>query len=130
MASVRWRGWACVTAGVALATACAARGGDKGEGTPQEVNGARPSTLGAIVSIEGGCTAAKVGPKHLLVAARCVTNKPAFAIGKALRFRKGNVTIDKSDAPVDAGGDVAASAASRPEADAASDAAAAADPTD
>lgn len=33
-----------------------------------------------------GCTAAKVGPRHLLLAARCVSGNAAFATGKTIAF--------------------------------------------
>lgn len=42
--------------------------------------------LKSTLQIEG-CTAAKVGPRHLLLAARCVNGKAAFATGKTLAFR-------------------------------------------
>src|SRR5687767_5013847 len=82
-----------ITAGAALVVACSDRGSDGSEAAPQEVN-ERVVTLGAVVTLEGGCTAVKIGPKQLLVAARCVANRPQYAIGKPLRFRKGNVTIE------------------------------------
>ncbi len=108
MITARWRVWAGIAAGVAVATACASPASDGGEAAGQEVNGARRSALGAIVALEGGCTAAKVGPNHLLVAARCVTNEPRIAIGKTLRFRKGDVTTDASDVVAAATTDAAA----------------------
>ena len=42
--------------------------------------------LKSTLVLEGGCTAAKVGPKHLLVSAGCVTGNAAFAVGKVLKF--------------------------------------------
>lgn len=43
--------------------------------------------LKSTLVLQGGCTAAKVGPKHLLVSARCVSAKPeVFAAGKTLSF--------------------------------------------
>src|SRR6478752_6811168 len=102
MLSVRVGGLACLVAAAALGTACFTSEENTGESAPH-ATAALPSVLGAVVALEGGCTATKVGPKHLLVAARCVTNKPTFAIGKAVRFRKGKVEVEKNEAPVDAG---------------------------
>lgn len=43
--------------------------------------------LKSTLVLEGGCTAAKVGPKHLLVSARCISGKPEiFATGKTVSF--------------------------------------------
>jgi hypothetical protein len=42
--------------------------------------------LKSTLILDGGCTAAKVGPKHLLVSARCVTGNTAFASGKVLKL--------------------------------------------
>lgn len=42
--------------------------------------------LKSTLVLEGGCIAAKVGPKHLLVSARCVSGNAAFAAGKTLSF--------------------------------------------
>lgn len=44
------------------------------------------SLLKSTLVLEGGCIAAKVGPKHLLVSARCVSGNAAFAAGKTLSF--------------------------------------------
>ena len=42
--------------------------------------------LKSTLFLDGGCVATKVGPRHLLVAARCVVGKPAFAANKKLSF--------------------------------------------
>src|SRR5690242_13146674 len=47
-----------------------------------DLSGVLKSTL----QITGGCSAVKVGPKHLLLAARCVSGKDAFAAGKTISF--------------------------------------------
>jgi MYXO-CTERM domain-containing protein len=96
--SLKLWGLAGVTAGAGLVFACSQGGAGDAESAPQEVN-ERVVTLNAVVALEGGCTAVKVGPKHLLVAARCVANRPQYAIGKPLRFRKGNVAPDTERAP-------------------------------
>jgi len=67
--------------------------------------------LKSTLILEGGCTAAKVGPKHLLVSARCVTNNPAFAVGKVIVFAsaanptaaKGIVAANEANAANDGG---------------------------
>jgi MYXO-CTERM domain-containing protein len=48
-----------------------------------DVSGVLKSTL----LLEQGCIATKVGPHHLLVAARCVAEKPEFAPGKKISFK-------------------------------------------
>ena len=42
--------------------------------------------LKSTLQLQGGCTAAKVGPRQLLVAARCVSGNEAFAAGASLSF--------------------------------------------
>jgi mono/diheme cytochrome c family protein len=64
---------------------------------PTEISAALKST----VVLEAGCTATKVGPRHLLLAARCVADKPALAAGKVLKFRAAGATPRK-DAGVSA----------------------------
>lgn len=59
--------------------------------------------LKSTLVLEGGCTAAKVGPKQLLVSAGCVTGNAAFAAGKILKFTSvasGNAIVD-NDPPAD-----------------------------
>jgi MYXO-CTERM domain-containing protein len=89
----------CVIASAGLISACFGRGSDVAEAAPQDVKAGPDATLAAVVALEGGCTAVKVGPKHLLVSARCVANKSAYEMGKALRFRAGSAVIDAKDAP-------------------------------
>jgi MYXO-CTERM domain-containing protein len=60
---------------------------DTGSSPDQVVSNADTSALlKSTLVLEGGCTAAKVGPKHLLVSARCVTGNPALAAGQVLTF--------------------------------------------
>jgi MYXO-CTERM domain-containing protein len=42
--------------------------------------------LKSTLVLKGGCTAAKVGPRHLLVSAGCIAGKDAFTAGKVLDF--------------------------------------------
>jgi MYXO-CTERM domain-containing protein len=67
--------------------------------------------LKSTLQLQGGCTAAKVGPKHLLVAARCVNGNAAFAAGKTISF----TVASSGKAPVGPGL-VAASDAGTPDA--------------
>lgn len=99
-----------VAAAAVVATACGAAGSDDAGGAADEVVGARPSALGAVVSLENGCSAVKVGPKQLLIAARCVTNRPAYAIGKTIRFRAVNVEVETTTSAGAGAGDAAADA--------------------
>jgi uncharacterized protein (TIGR03382 family) len=42
--------------------------------------------LKSTVVLRSGCMATKVGPRHLLTAARCVAGKPEFETGKKIKF--------------------------------------------
>ena len=84
-------------------------------------SGDTSALLKSTLVLEGGCTAAKVGPKHLLVSAGCVTGNAAFAPGKVLKFTSvasGQATITNDPAPAaDAGNrpsDAGATDAARP----------------
>jgi hypothetical protein len=62
-------------------------------GTADEVNsGAEVSLLlKSTLILDAGCVATKIGPRHLLLSARCVAqHKEAFAKGKALPFKTAN----------------------------------------
>ena len=100
-----------MTVAAVSATACFVRESDDAETAPQPVTEGRESVLSAVVALEGGCTAVKVGPKQLLVAARCVTNKPAYAIGKPLRFRAANPAVVTTASPDGGAGDASADSA-------------------
>lgn len=56
--------------------------------SPDQVvaGGDTSALLKSTLLLQGGCTAAKIGPKQLLVAARCVSGNEAFAAGKTLVF--------------------------------------------
>jgi len=111
MATRIWLGLACVTVAAVSATACFVRESDDAETAPQQVVEGRESVISAVVALEGGCTAVKVGPKQLLVAARCVTNRPAYSIGKPIRFRAANPLVAATPATEDGGADASAEAA-------------------
>jgi hypothetical protein len=66
-------------------------------GTADEVNsGAEVSLLlKSTLVLEAGCVATKIGPRHLLLSARCVTeHREAFAKGKTLPFKTANNAKD------------------------------------
>lgn len=72
------------------ATGCFLNEKEEVAGTADEVNsGAQVSLLlKSTLILEAGCVATKIGPRHLLLSARCVTeHKEAFAKGKALGFK-------------------------------------------
>ncbi len=57
-------------------------------GTDKVVAGGETSAvLRSTLILETGCTAAKVGPRHLLLAARCVAESSAIAPGKTISFK-------------------------------------------
>lgn len=59
--------------------------------------------LKSTLFLDGGCVATKVGPRHLLVAARCVAGKPAFAANKKITFVAAATGDNKMLAAADAG---------------------------
>jgi len=66
------------------------------------------AVLKSTLFLKAGCTGAKVGPRHILVAARCVDGNEALTAGKPLEYTlasagpNGFVPMD-GDPPVDAG---------------------------
>lgn len=56
--------------------------------SPDEINGGGDTSmvLKSVLFLQGGCLATKVGPKHLLVSARCVSGNAAYAAGKVVAF--------------------------------------------
>jgi hypothetical protein len=95
--TLRGSAWA-----ISIATALGAAAGVTGcflnekeevGGTADEVNaGAEVSLLlKSTLILDAGCVATKVGPRHLLLSARCVKeHKEAFAKGKELPFKTAN----------------------------------------
>jgi MYXO-CTERM domain-containing protein len=77
--------------------------------------------LKSTLVFDDGCMATKVGPRHLLTAARCVKGKAAFAAGKTIEFKiasqLGTIQtetteeeVDEESGPADAGADARADA--------------------
>jgi MYXO-CTERM domain-containing protein len=88
------------------AVGCAVAQTDGATSSPDAItsNADISSLLKSTLVLEGGCTAAKVGPRQLLVSAGCLAGKEAFAAGKVLKFTSaaaGNAVLP--DAPSDAG---------------------------
>lgn len=93
-----------VLAGVG-AVGCSVAQEEESSSTPDRVvaNGDTSALLKSTLLLEGGCTAAKVGPKQLLVAARCVSGNEAFAAGKTLVFTSAASGLQGIAPPADAG---------------------------
>lgn len=97
-----------IVAGIGAAGCFLSKEQEEAETSPNEVvgKGSTAAVLKSTLFLDAGCTAAKVGPKHLLVAARCVVGNPAFEAGKTLRFTVaagGDNTIALEHAEGDAG---------------------------
>jgi hypothetical protein len=85
---------------------CSLIKGEDAASSPDEVNSAGDTSevLKSTLQLQGGCTAAKVGPKQLLVAARCVSGNALFVAGKTISFTTAaSGTIPKIVAASDAG---------------------------
>jgi MYXO-CTERM domain-containing protein len=70
------------------AAGCSLAQDEETSSSPDQIVGSGDvsALLKSTLVLAGGCTAAKVGPKHLLVSAGCVSGKEAFAVGKVLAF--------------------------------------------
>ncbi|HEY8077387.1 MAG TPA: MYXO-CTERM sorting domain-containing protein, partial [Labilithrix sp.] len=57
--------------------------------SPDEVVGAGDvsQVLKSTLILKGGCVATKIGPKHLLTAARCVVDNPAYKVGSVVSYK-------------------------------------------
>lgn len=72
------------------------------------VGGVGPSAvLRSTLYLTGGCAAVKVGPRHLLVSARCVADDATFAPGNVLEYTRSSegpsTLLAEDDEPLDAG---------------------------
>lgn len=76
------------------AAACSFGDGEEQNETANEVNASADVSrvLESTLVLEAGCMAAKVGPRQLLLAARCVAGVDAFAQGKSIGFTIAKVT--------------------------------------
>jgi hypothetical protein len=95
--TLRGSAWALSIVGAVGAaagvTGCFLNEKEEVAGTADEVNsGAEVSLLlKSTLVLEAGCVATKIGPRHLLLSARCVSqHKEAFAKGKTLAFKTAN----------------------------------------
>ncbi len=88
------------------AVGCSVAQTDQAASSPDAItsNADISSLLKSTLVLEGGCTAAKVGPRQLLVSAGCLAGKEAFAAGKVLKFTSAAAAqAVVPDAPSDAG---------------------------
>jgi MYXO-CTERM domain-containing protein len=125
--------WGLGIAGAIGAVGCVIENDEETAALPGEVvSGSDPqAVLKSTLVLEGGCLAAKVGPRHLLVSARCVAGSEALAEGSTLHFRSAiqgsegptlaaepaageDEGAPKKDDPSDAGAADAAGGAGRP----------------
>jgi hypothetical protein len=65
-------------------------------GTDDEVNagGDVSNILKSTLMLETGCMATKVGPRHLLTAARCVVGKSDYEAGKTLKYKVAATSVN------------------------------------
>ncbi|MBX3192083.1 MAG: hypothetical protein KF819_34150 [Labilithrix sp.] len=79
---------ACLLGALGAVGCSIAQEEDTGRSPDEVVAGGDVSQiLKSTLFLEAGCTAAKVGPKHLLIAARCIAANPVmFEEGKILKF--------------------------------------------
>lgn len=95
--------------GMTGATGCFLSQEEEVSSSPDEVvSGAQASLLlKSTLVLDAGCLATKVGPRHLLLSARCVSGNEAFAKGKVLGYKTANNATAKGEetvlAPADAG---------------------------
>lgn len=116
---------AALIAGVGAFGCSAAEEDDAGGSKDEVVAGSAGAVLKSTLFLKAGCTAAKVGPKHILVAARCVQGNAAIAPGKILEFTSaaagantiaaggGSTQSAEAGAPTDAGRESGSSDAGR-----------------
>jgi MYXO-CTERM domain-containing protein len=87
------------------AAGCSIAQTDDAASSPDAIvsTGDTSALLKSTLILAGGCTAAKVGPRHLLVSAGCVTGKDAFTAGKILTFTSAAAgkTLVAADPPAD-----------------------------
>lgn len=106
---------AALVAGLGAFGCSAAQEDEAGGSKDEVVAGSAGAVLKSTLFLKAGCTAAKVGPKHILVAARCVQGNAAIAPGKILEFTSaaagantiaaggGSTQSAEAGAPTDAG---------------------------
>lgn len=97
----------------AFAAGCFTPGEETEDAQGAQVAGEAQSAqraLASVVMLPGGCLGTKVGPKHVLVSARCLIGNDAIAAGKEIRLAKasssaaqGIVDADEDAPAADAG---------------------------
>lgn len=87
------------------AAGCSLVGDESTGSSPDKVvaGGDVSELMKSTLLLQGGCTAAKVGPKQLLVAARCVSGNQAYAAGKEVSFTTAASAKSVAATPAEAG---------------------------
>jgi hypothetical protein len=75
-----------------LVVACSASSTPEGESSDSLIGGRPPASgeIPSVLAIANGCTAARVGPRHVLTAAHCVyygSLEPQYAAGRTISLR-------------------------------------------
>jgi hypothetical protein len=85
--------WTVGALAMAGAAGCFASNDEAVDSSPDHViaGGDTSAVLKSTLVLRSGCTATKIGPKHLLIAARCVAGNDAFAAGKTLEYTAATV---------------------------------------
>ncbi len=87
----------------ATGAGCFVAGEEESDGSRGRVTGVA-DVLKSTLVLDAGCIATKVGPRHLLTAARCVAGKPEIAAGQKITFKQAHLvtgdrpTSDEDDA--------------------------------
>lgn len=83
------------------AAGCFTGGEEETEASPGKIDqgGDTSMVMRSVLLLEGGCAATKVGPKHLLVSARCIADNEAYEAGKVVAFQA--ASAGKSNLPDD-----------------------------
>lgn len=86
-----WVALVAGAAGMAGATGCFLRANPNDGASSDSAQTATAGDLSRVlkstlVLTDAGCTATKIGPRHLLVSARCVTGNTAFDVGNVLQY--------------------------------------------
>jgi hypothetical protein len=85
--------WTFGALAMAGAAGCFASNDEAVDSSPDHVisGGDTSAVLKSTLVLKSGCTATKIGPKHLLIAARCVAGNDAFAPGRELEYTAASV---------------------------------------
>lgn len=91
-----------LVAASAVAVGCLANEEDASNGSARVTSGATVADLlKSTLVLDGGCIATKVGPRHLLTAARCVDGKEQFGAGKLITFQQASLVTSSERTAID-----------------------------